>query len=61
VKEDLEIDKRIWNGFGTKAHSTFFGSQFVIGQGTNDTDATTGTGWHCAFGNNWFAQVGFCV
>lgn len=56
VVRDLELD-RIWPGFGTSAHSTFYGSQLVIGRGTNDSDATTGTGWHCAAGNNWFAQV----
>lgn len=30
--EDLELD-RIWPGFGTKSHKTYFGSQFVIGKG----------------------------
>ncbi|KAJ1410190.1 hypothetical protein B484DRAFT_455930 [Ochromonadaceae sp. CCMP2298] len=57
VLQDLEIDTRIWKGFGTKAHSTYYGSQLIIGQGSNDTDVTTGTGWHCAAGNNWFVQV----
>lgn len=57
VLEDLEIDKLLWNGFGTKIHKTFFGSQLIIGQGTNSSDTTTGTGWHCAAGNNWFIQV----
>jgi len=56
VREDLELD-RIWKGFGTKAHSTFFGSQLIIGQGSEDSEKTTGTGWHCAAGNNWFVQV----
>jgi hypothetical protein len=55
VLNDLEL-KRIWPGFGTKAHSTFFGSQIIVGQGTDD-ETTTGTGWHCAMGNNWFIQV----
>jgi len=57
VLEDLEIDKRIWNGFGTNKHSTYFGSQLIIGQGSNDPKETTGTGWHCAAGNNWFVQA----
>jgi len=57
VLEDLEINKRVWNGFGTKAHSTYFGSQLIVGQGHNDPKETTGTGWHCAAGNNWFAQA----
>lgn len=57
VQKDLEIDSRIWNGFGTKAHSTFFGSQLIIGKGSADTKETTGTGWHCAAGNNYFVQV----
>lgn len=56
IREDLELD-RIWKGFGTPAHKTFFGSQIIIGQGSEDSDQTTGTGWHCAAGNNWFAQV----
>lgn len=54
--EDLELH-RIWKGFGTDAHKTYFGSQLIVGRGTNDSDATTGTGWHCAAGNNWFIQV----
>lgn len=57
VLEDLEIDKRIWKGFGTKAHSTYFGSQLIVGQGSVDPAETTGTGWHCAAGNNWFIQA----
>lgn len=57
VLQDLEIDKLIWNGFGTKKHSTYYGSQFVIGKGSADTAETTGTGWHCAAGNNYFIQV----
>eukprot|EP00595_Chromulina_sp_UTEXLB2642_P000239 CAMPEP_0196762986 /NCGR_PEP_ID=MMETSP1095-20130614/3169_1 /TAXON_ID=96789 ORGANISM="Chromulina nebulosa, Strain UTEXLB2642" /NCGR_SAMPLE_ID=MMETSP1095 /ASSEMBLY_ACC=CAM_ASM_000446 /LENGTH=219 /DNA_ID=CAMNT_0042115205 /DNA_START=428 /DNA_END=1087 /DNA_ORIENTATION=+ len=57
VLEDLQIDKLIWNGFGTKKHSTYFGSQLIIGRGSNDSTETTGTGWHCAAGNNWFVQV----
>lgn len=57
VLEDLEIDKRVWPGFGTSKHSTYFGSQLIVGQGSNDAKETTGTGWHCAAGNNWFAQV----
>eukprot|EP00603_Paraphysomonas_imperforata_P007424 CAMPEP_0114429166 /NCGR_PEP_ID=MMETSP0103-20121206/9329_1 /TAXON_ID=37642 ORGANISM="Paraphysomonas imperforata, Strain PA2" /NCGR_SAMPLE_ID=MMETSP0103 /ASSEMBLY_ACC=CAM_ASM_000201 /LENGTH=361 /DNA_ID=CAMNT_0001598461 /DNA_START=24 /DNA_END=1109 /DNA_ORIENTATION=+ len=56
VHEDLDLD-RIWKGFGGSNHRTFFGSQLVVGRGSNDSDATTGTGWHCAVGNNWFAQV----
>lgn len=56
VREDLELD-RIWKGFGGPSHKTFFGAQLVIGRGSNDSDVTTGTGWHCAPGNNWFAQV----
>jgi hypothetical protein len=56
VKEDLELD-RIWKGFGGPGHTTYFTSQIIVGRGSNDSDATTGTGWHCAAGNNWFAQV----
>lgn len=56
VREDLELD-RIWKGFGTKAHSTFFGSQLIIGQGSDNSEKTTGTGWHCAAGNNWYLMI----
>ena len=56
VDEDLDLS-RIWRGFGSKNHTSYLGSQLIIGRGTNDTDATTGTGWHCAAGNNWFIQV----
>lgn len=51
---DLNFDL-IWPGFGQKHHSTFAGSQFVIGKSTADfTNETTGSDWHCAIGNNWF-------
>lgn len=59
ILEDVEIDKRVWNGFGTKKHSTYFGSQIIAGRGSADSDSTTGTGWHCAAGNNYFIQVLF--
>lgn len=58
VQNDLELSKRLWNGFGFKeSHPTFIGSQMILGRGTNGTVDTTGTGWHCAPGNNWFIQV----
>ena len=57
VWNDLELGTRIWPGFGTKNHKNYHGSQLIIGRGSNDTDQTTGTGWHCAAGNNWFVQV----
>mmetsp|Transcript_3542 Transcript_3542/g.6551 ORF Transcript_3542/g.6551 Transcript_3542/m.6551 type:complete len:234 (-) Transcript_3542:218-919(-) len=58
VRTDLELDKLIWNGFGSKSvHSTFRGTQFIAGRGTKSTETTTGTGWHCAPGNNWFIQI----
>ena len=51
--EDLDLD-RIWRGFGTKSHTTFVGSQFVIGKSTDTfTNKSTGSDWHCAAGNNW--------
>jgi len=56
VLEDLDLD-RLWKGFGTKQHKTYYGSQLIIGRGSDDSDETTGTGWHCAAGNNWFVQV----
>lgn len=57
VHDDLELDSILWHGFGTSKHKNYFGSQLIIGQGSNDTAETTGTGWHCAAGNNWFVQV----
>lgn len=60
VMEDLELSKRIWNGFGTAYHKNFFGSQMIIGNGREDTAETTGTGWHCAIATNYFIQV-FCL
>lgn len=57
VQEDLELSTRIWSGFSTDKHKNYFGAQLIIGRGSNDSDATTGTGWHCAVGNNWFAQI----
>jgi hypothetical protein len=60
VREDLKLDKLIWNGFGTKIHSTFYGSQLIMGRGREvDSEHTTGTGWHCAIANNYFIQVCF--
>jgi hypothetical protein len=53
-QEDLNLDL-IWPGFGKKHHTTFAGSQFVIGKSTAEfTNETTGSDWHCAIGNNWF-------
>lgn len=59
VLNDLNIDKIIWNGFGTNKHKKYIGSQLIIGRGQNNNTNTntTGTGWHCAIGNNWFIQV----
>ena len=55
--DDLNLDL-IWPGFGTKRHTTFAGSQFVIGKSTEQfTNETTGSDWHCAIGNNWFVLV----
>lgn len=56
TQEDLELS-RIWPGFGTPYHKKFIGSQLIFGRGKNTSDATTGTGWHCAGGNNYFIQV----
>jgi len=57
ILDDLKINEIIWNGFGTKKHSTYVGSQFLIGRGGKSTDKTTGTGWHCEGGSNFFIQV----
>lgn len=56
VKEDLDLD-RIWQGFAGPNHAEFHGSQLIVGYGKATSKETTGTGWHCAGGSNWFAQV----
>jgi hypothetical protein len=61
VLEDLEINKIIRKGFGTSKHSNYYGTQFVVGRGQAKDNVhklkTTGTGWHCAIGTNYFVQV----
>lgn len=57
VNNDLDIQKILWNSFGTKKHKTYVNSQLIIGRGYKNINSTTGTGWHCAMGNNWFVQV----
>lgn len=57
VLDDLNINKILWNGFGTQNHKKYIGSQLIIGRGRKNNTITTGTGWHCAIGNNWFIQV----
>ena len=55
VRVDLDLN-RIWHGFGT--HRTFIISQIIAGHGRASPDLRpTGSNWHCAIGNNWFAQV----
>jgi len=56
VVSDLELD-RIWKGFGTSVHPNFKGAQVVVGKGKKNPRLTTGSGWHCAIGGNWFIQV----
>ena len=55
VRVDLDLN-RIWHGFGT--HRTFIIAQIIAGHGRASADLRpTGSNWHCAIGNNWFAQV----
>ena len=55
VRVDLDLD-RIWHGFGL--HRTFIIAQIIAGRGRPSPDLRpTGSNWHCAIGNNWFAQV----
>eukprot|EP00608_Synchroma_pusillum_P011200 CAMPEP_0198422006 /NCGR_PEP_ID=MMETSP1452-20131203/2045_1 /TAXON_ID=1181717 /ORGANISM="Synchroma pusillum, Strain CCMP3072" /LENGTH=361 /DNA_ID=CAMNT_0044142253 /DNA_START=45 /DNA_END=1130 /DNA_ORIENTATION=+ len=57
VRRDLDLD-RIWKGFSGPTHERFLGSQLIAGFGRGPTARnTTGTGWHCAAGNNWFIMV----
>jgi len=48
ILEDLQIDKIIWDGFGTSKHKNYYGTQFVIGRGqamdSETKELTTGTG-----------------
>lgn len=53
---DLEIDKKIWKGFGSESHKGFIFPQILISNGFSEK-ATSGTWWHCEYGNNWFVQV----
>ena len=55
--DDLHIDEKIWNGFGRGNHKNYHGSQLIIGRGRNELAETTGRGWHCAAGSNYFIQV----
>lgn len=55
IYNDLDLN-RIFPGFAGPNHKSYFGGQIIIGQGTDDDDST-GTGWHCAAGNNYFIQV----
>lgn len=56
VRKDLQLD-RIRPGFGGPTHRRFVGSQIIVGYGQRTPEETTGTGWHCAFSNNFFVQV----
>jgi len=53
---DLEVERKLWKGFGTESHKGFLWPQMLISNGFNEK-ATTGTFWHCEYGNNWFVQV----
>lgn len=55
--QDLQIDKKIWPGFGTPVHKSYLGAQLIIGMGKNDSEQTTGSAWHCAMGGNFFIQI----
>ena len=57
INKDLDIQKILWNSFSTKKHKTYLNSQLIVGRGQKNMNSTTGTGWHCAMGNNWFVQV----
>jgi hypothetical protein len=63
VYEDLDLDL-IWPGFSySDRHASSRGTQLIIGQSrTNEHNSvasttTTGLGWHCEMGNNWFVQI----
>lgn len=59
TNSDLEVQKKLWRGFGTETHKTYIFAQVIAANGFTDKagGVTSGTWWHCAFGNNWFAQV----
>lgn len=56
--DDLKIDQKIRPGFGhLETSPDYFGTQFIIGVGGKTFKETTGTGWHCAMGSNYFVQI----
>lgn len=60
MRDDLDLN-RIWPGFAGPEHHKkrgtpgFMGSQFIAGRGK--VNGTSGSNWHCAYGNNWFVQI----
>ena len=57
IRKDLEVDRRIWEGFSTNKHNGFHAMQMVIGRGAPLGQNYTGLAWHSEPGTNWFAQV----
>jgi len=58
VREDLNVDTLIWDGFSIKEkHPSFFAMQMVMGRGAPPGQNYTGLAWHSEPGTNWFAQV----
>lgn len=56
---DLEVERKLWRGFGTESHKTYIQSSIIMANGFSQENGgkTSGTWWHCAIGNNWFVQV----
>jgi len=55
--DDLEIDKKIYPGYGSKTDRKFLGQNVLVGRGKKNVKETTGTPWHNAIGFNYFIQV----
>lgn len=57
IRKDLEVDRRIWDGFSTDKHKSFHAMQMVMGRGAPLGQNYTGLAWHSEPGTNWFVQV----
>lgn len=57
IREDLNVDSLIWDGFSTEKHKHFHSMQMVIGRGAQPGKNYTGLAWHSEPGRNWFVQV----
>jgi len=59
VRNDFELEKKLWRGYSTENHKTFLHAQIIAANGfvKEGGGKTSGTFWHCAPGNNYFIQA----